>query len=299
MSLATALQTLANYRSHNTRAAQDTLNKGVLVLHSNASAKLGDEEWTFLEQLTLAALDLGRVDVADDCLSKLTAKFPGSPRVEILAGIRLEATEPLTTALKYYDDLLEADSANGPAWKRRISVLKRLGKTDKAVEELCQFLDTFYTDVEGWLELAENYSSCNQYTQALRALSHVLIIAPQNPYYVLQFAETAFTANDVQLALKTFLIVIDMSETEPSSSGVSEGITVRAWWGAKLCCRRLLHGPSSASPSGTAAPKHVNLIDQLATEKLLSTYSARKDLPVGLLKNPAGKDAVFNWMVVS
>lgn len=38
-----------------------------------------------------------------------------------------------------------------------------MGKIDRAVEELSQFLDTFYTDVEGWLELADIYASCNQY----------------------------------------------------------------------------------------------------------------------------------------
>jgi len=47
-------------------------------------------------------------------------------------------------------------------WKRRISVIRRMGKYEKAVEELSEFLDTFYTDVEGWLELADIYSSCNQ-----------------------------------------------------------------------------------------------------------------------------------------
>jgi len=43
----------------------------------------------------------------------LSDKFPGSPRVECLTGIRIEATEPPETAMKYYEELLEADSANG------------------------------------------------------------------------------------------------------------------------------------------------------------------------------------------
>ena len=47
-------------------------------------------------------------------------------------------------------------------WKRKISVLRRLGHVEKAVEELTSFLDTFYTDLEGWLELADIYSQCNQ-----------------------------------------------------------------------------------------------------------------------------------------
>ena len=37
-----------------------------------------------------------------------------------------------------------------------------MDKIDKAVEELNQYLDTFYTDAEGWMELADIYSSCHQ-----------------------------------------------------------------------------------------------------------------------------------------
>jgi len=55
-------------------------------------------------------------------------------------------------------------------WKRRISVLRRVGRIDRAVEELNAYLDTFYTDVEGWLELADIHSSCNQYVSVLVAL---------------------------------------------------------------------------------------------------------------------------------
>jgi hemerythrin len=37
-----------------------------------------------------------------------------------------------------------------------------MNKIDKAVEELNEYLDTFYTDSEGWMELADIYSSCHQ-----------------------------------------------------------------------------------------------------------------------------------------
>lgn len=46
------------------------------------------------------------------CLQLIADKFPNSPRVDCLIGIRMEATEPPETALKYYADILEADSAN-------------------------------------------------------------------------------------------------------------------------------------------------------------------------------------------
>jgi hypothetical protein len=46
------------------------------------------------------------------CLQLIADKFPNSPRVDCLTGIRMEATESPETALKYYADILEADSAN-------------------------------------------------------------------------------------------------------------------------------------------------------------------------------------------
>jgi len=37
-----------------------------------------------------------------------------------------------------------------------------MDKIDKAVEELNKYLDTFYTDAEGWMELADIHSSSHQ-----------------------------------------------------------------------------------------------------------------------------------------
>ena len=43
MSFSTALLKLATYRTHNTRASQDTFENGTLILKSNAASKLGDD----------------------------------------------------------------------------------------------------------------------------------------------------------------------------------------------------------------------------------------------------------------
>jgi hypothetical protein len=85
MDLPTALSKLAYNRTHNLRKSQETFDAGVLVLDKNALGKLSDDRkptfrtypgvmltgragWAFLEQLFLAAIDVGNVDVADVCL---------------------------------------------------------------------------------------------------------------------------------------------------------------------------------------------------------------------------------------
>jgi hypothetical protein len=41
--VASALQKLASYRSHNSRESQDTFDKGVILLKNNAATKMGDD----------------------------------------------------------------------------------------------------------------------------------------------------------------------------------------------------------------------------------------------------------------
>jgi len=288
MSLQSALEKLASFRANNTRESQETFEKGLIILKSGKTTKLGDDGWAFLEQLSLASIDIGRLDVADQCLRQLSERFPESPRVDVLTGIRMEATEPPSTVLSFYDELLQANPANAAIWKRRISVLKRVGNIERAVEELNAYLDTFYTDVEGWLELADIHSSCNQYTSALQALSHALLLTPQNPFTFLQFAETAYTSGDIPLALKMFLVVIDMNEVEDEDA-IPLGISVRAWWGTKLCSRGLVASSvSHTSQSNTPVPKDIKLIDELATERVLTAYSGEKGIQA--------RSLVSNWM---
>jgi ER membrane protein complex subunit 2 len=75
----------------------------------------------------------------------------------------------------------------------------------------------------------------SRYTYALQSLSHVLLLNPQNPFYVLQAAETAYTADDVPLSIKMFLMVIEMTgEGEDDPRAKPQGIAVRAWYGVRL-----------------------------------------------------------------
>ena len=89
-------------------------------------------------------------------------------------------------------------------------------------------------------------NSAPRYTPALQSLSHALLLAPQNPFYFLQFAETAHSAGDVPLALKMFLIVVDMCDRDlptAAKDAVPTGLAVRAWWGVKLVSGVTLSGP--------------------------------------------------------
>ncbi|CAL1709948.1 unnamed protein product [Somion occarium] len=160
MELSSSLQKLGAYQPRKNDKSQQLLSRKDALLKTYVAQ--GDEGWDLIEKLALAALDQGEVQVADECLKLLSDKFPGSPRVEVLTGIRMEVTESSEIALSFYDELLATDSSNAAIWRRKAAVLRRQGKIDQAVQELSSMLDTFYTEVEGWIELADLYNCCHQ-----------------------------------------------------------------------------------------------------------------------------------------
>ena len=101
---------------------------------------------------------------------------------------------------------------------------------------LVAHLDTVYTDAEAWQELADVYSSLGMYQQALSALGDLILLQPQNPHFVLHYAETAYTVGDLELAYRMFLRVIELSGKNGIIKG---GIARRAALGVKLVSPRL------------------------------------------------------------
>jgi hypothetical protein len=63
-----------------------------------------------------------------------------------------------------------------------------------------------------------------------------LVLTPQNPFYVLQAGETAYTARDIPLAMRFFLMVIEMTgdDNDDVVPPPPTGITIRAWYGVEL-----------------------------------------------------------------
>lgn len=75
----------------------------------------------------------------------------------------------------------------------------------------------------------------DRYTHALQALSHAMVLAPQNPFYVLQFADTAASNGEFSLALKMYLRSAEMIE-EDEEDGFRHDenqVARKAWLGVQ------------------------------------------------------------------
>ena len=162
----------------------------------------------------------------------------------ILQGMLLEAKGMAKEALMLYEACLKDDQSHILLNKRRIAALRAIpGREADATQELARFVDVFPMDAEAWQELATLYTEQHKYAQAAYALEELVLLAPQNSYVLLHYAETLYTAGDIATAYKMYLRILELARgdirvKENSRGERAAGPWVRTLWGLKMVrCR--------------------------------------------------------------
>ncbi|KAJ2548870.1 tetratricopeptide repeat domain-containing protein [Coemansia sp. RSA 1933] len=273
--MSSSLKLLSEIRQSSERRPFEVLKLSEPLLNKGTISQAGDEAWLVYEQVFLAAIDEGQIDVAKAVLSILHERFgEESQRVQRLNGLLSEATGKPDEAKKLYGEMLDKDATNVLANKRLIALLKSQGQPVQAIHELVTYLDTHGNDFEAWLELTHLYLDQNMYAQAAFCTEEVILQQPANHYFHLCYAEISYTMGNLAVALKEYLRVVELSTDN-----------VRGFYGVKLTADRILD-ISSSRASGKSksagienAPQKATLerLAQLATERLVAIYSGSSD----------------------
>ncbi|KAF3000384.1 hypothetical protein E8E14_006875 [Neopestalotiopsis sp. 37M] len=248
------------------------------VLQSLFSASETPELWTIYENLLLSCLRTGDEEAAHQCLGRLINRFGDeNERVMALVGLLKEAdaqdNATLEVVLKEYNAILDRNPTNIPIVKRRVALLRSLGRVSDAVAALLSLLDFSPTDSEAWSELSDMYFSQGLYPQAIFALEEVLVLQPN--------------AWNIHARLgELLLMAAKSSQPTDASRQLAEAIKrfcrsvelcddyLRGFYGLKLATRKLLQErPKAAKQSNDddlPLPDAATLqrLDELATEKL-------------------------------
>ncbi|KAF3064578.1 TPR repeat protein oca3 [Daldinia childiae] len=246
------------------------------LFQSLLSAPETSELWTTYENLLLSCLRTGDDESAHQCLARLVNRFGNdNERIMALKGLLKEAdasdSATLNVILKEYEQILQDNPTNIPILKRRVALLRSIGRTPESVSVLISLLDISPTDAEAWAELADLYFSQGLYSQAIFALEEVLVLQPNAWNVHARLGEVLFIAakssdNAGQLgeAIKRFSRSIELCDGY-----------LRGYYGLKLTTKQLLDDPSKVSQGrttsdGFAIPDSVTLskLDEVATEKL-------------------------------
>lgn len=207
-----AREKLAKWREETARCSGDIVEMGELLL--TQSNKLGDEAWVVYEQVCIAALDTGNIDLATYCIQCLSQQFPSSLRVKRLQGMQFEALARYDDAELVYESIIAADSSNALARKRRIAIFKAQDRVNDAIKELNKYLEKFMSDHEAWMELADMYVAEQNYSKAAFCYEELIMSNPHNHLYHQRYAEIKYTQGGVEameLARKYFAQAIKLN----------------------------------------------------------------------------------------
>ncbi|CAI4210462.1 unnamed protein product [Parascedosporium putredinis] len=240
------------------------------------------ELWMIYENLLIACLRTGDDLSAFEFLERLVERFGGeNERIMAFKGLTKEAkaanNAELEELLKEYDSLLSGQDGqtNIPIAKRRVALLKSLGRTSDAIANLVKLLDYSPTDAEGWSELSDLYLSQGLYAQSIYALEEVLVLQANSWNMHARLGEILFMAG-TSLA--------DNSSTRYLAESVKRFCRsielcddyLRGYYGLKQVTEALLHDPKALKPSkqadeeGMSVPSKATLeaLNQQATAKL-------------------------------
>ncbi|KAL1836074.1 hypothetical protein VTJ49DRAFT_5609 [Mycothermus thermophilus] len=240
------------------------------------------EQWIQYENLILTCLRTGDDQSARECLERLVSRFGAdNERVQALDGLVKEATAKnngeLEEVLKEYDQILSENDTNIPIAKRRIALLRSMGRASDAASALVQLLDFSPTDAEAWSELSDIYLSQGLYPQAIYAIEEVLVLAPNAWNIHARLGELQYMAATASGGAANGSYQKYMAEAIKRFSRSIELCDdyLRGYYGLKLVSKALLNGDGAKTSKQTeegdfALPDRSTLekLHELATAKL-------------------------------
>ncbi|TKA26295.1 hypothetical protein B0A50_05074 [Salinomyces thailandicus] len=252
-----------------------------LSLLSNTESQ---EKWATYENIFLACLRTGDNDSAYLCLEELTDRFGRTnERIMALQGLYKEATaqsqEQLEGVMREYDEILKANGAVFSIRKRRIALLKSMGRAAEAMSDLVSLLDVSPTDAEAWAELSDMYLQQGLYEQAVYCLEEVLLVMPNAWNMHAKLGEVLFLSAQKMEGGDQLKTLVESMRRSCRSIELCDDY-LRGYYGLKLSTSRLLEAldgavkpqKSSSDPvAGDLAPpsvESVKKLNQVATAKL-------------------------------
>ena len=262
-SLEDAMKLLRTWREDVVRCPDDVIMIWEKYL-SDAQTDLDDERWMVLEQVAVAAMDVGRKDIVTGCLRELRAHFdPKSFRLRRLEAMRAEMLEKWDLALDILDQILEEDDANSQARKRKIAIHRARGENTLAISDLNAYLEDFMNDGEAWMELSELYILEQDYQKAAFCCEELILQNPHNHLYYQKYAEIRYSQGgyeNMELAKTYYCQAIKINPEN-----------MRALYGLLLSVTKLASSPKVAAKEKA---KHIKAVEWVS-KKIVSAYQTK------------------------
>jgi len=275
------LNVLRYVRAHELREPNLVVTHGKILLESKS---LGDaERLASLEQICIAACDIGDLDLAESCLDTIVnpssknksslVVTKESSRYRKLLALCLEAAGNYESAGAVYDILLQDNPSNAYAAKRKYCILAaQRGKEADAMKALDEYLSKHPGDLAAWNEMAEVCLSVSDFKGAAYCYEELVLGCPLDSNIHTKLGEAYCTAGGVEndkLARKHLAQAVQL---DPNN--------LRAWFGLVAAAEgyleeieRMSKNKREAEDQGVEVAKE---LIKFGGEKLVGIYKGTK-----------------------
>jgi tetratricopeptide (TPR) repeat protein len=143
--------------------------------------ELSSQPWDFMPMAAELLIRCGKLEDANDCISKLHKKDISPVTVAFLRGLVAAEQEHLFEAVKHWRQSMESGNESAQVRLALASVLSRLGDTQSAVRHLHTLVSERPGSFEGHLALAQLSAQAGDWAETADHAAAAMELSPENP----------------------------------------------------------------------------------------------------------------------
>ena len=151
--------------------------------------ELSSQPWDFMPLATELFIRCGRLEDANDCISKMYKKDISSASVTFLRGLLAAEQGHLSDAVSYWQQSMESGNKSVHVRLALASALSRLGNTQSAVQQLQALISENPDSFEGYLALAKLLAQTGNWAQTADNAARAMKLSPKNQEPVLLYLQ--------------------------------------------------------------------------------------------------------------
>ena len=151
--------------------------------------ELSTQPWDFMPMATELFIRCGRLEDANDCISKMNEKDISASSVSFLRGLVAAEQGHLSDAAKYWRQSIESGNKSVHVRLALSSALSRLGNTQSAIQQLYLLISENRFSFEGCLALAKLLAQTGNWAETEEYAAKAMKYAPENQEPVLLYLQ--------------------------------------------------------------------------------------------------------------
>jgi tetratricopeptide (TPR) repeat protein len=161
----------------------------MLKIAENGLKELSSQPWDFMPLAAELFIRCGRLEDANDCISKMRQKDISSASVTFLQGLVAAEQGHLNDAVKYWRQSMESGNKSVNVRLAMASALSRLGNTQSAEQQLRSLISEDPSSFEGYLALAKLLAQSGNWAEAADLAARAIELSPKNQEPVLLYLQ--------------------------------------------------------------------------------------------------------------